>query len=137
LNQVRARAGLTTPLTAGDMTFDRIVHERRIELAFEGHILFDYKRWRIAHNVWDGTPTSQTDLLTNLGKATQKSTQPWGLWPYKLYDPSSPNNGKWLFKEVKPPVVTGFNNFRFGNYYSQIGDNLIAANPKLVRQPNQ
>jgi hypothetical protein len=54
-----------------------------------------------------------------------------------LYDPSSPNNGKWLFKEVKPPVVTGFNNFRFGNYYSQIGDNLIAANPKLVRQPNQ
>jgi hypothetical protein len=137
LNQVRARAGLMTPLTAGDMTFDRIVHERRIELAFEGHILFDYKRWRIAHNVWDGTPTSQTDLLTNLGKATQKSTQPWGLWPYKLYDPSSPNNGKWLFKEVKPPVVTGFNNFRFGNYYSQIGDNLIAANPKLVRQPNQ
>ena len=54
INQVRARAGLTVPLTAGDITFDRIVHERRVELAFEGHILFDYKRWRIAHIVWDG-----------------------------------------------------------------------------------
>lgn len=137
MNQVRARAGLTVPLTTAEITFDRIVHERRVELAFEGHILFDYKRWRIAHQVWDGAPTNLTDLLTNLGKAAQRSTQPWGLWPYKYYNPSSPNNGKWIFKEVKPPVVTGFNTFRFGNYYSQIGDNLIAANPKLIRQPNQ
>ena len=58
MNQVRARAGLTIPLTAGDITFDRIVHERRVELAFEGHVLFDKKRWRIAHLVWDGTPTT-------------------------------------------------------------------------------
>ena len=137
MNQVRTRAGLTTPLTGAAMTFDRIVHERRVELAFEGHTLFDYKRWRIAHIVWDGVPTSQTDLLTNIGKATQRSTQPWGLWPYKYYNPSSPNNGKWLFREVKPPVVTGFNYFRFGNYYSRINDGLIAADPKLVRQPNQ
>lgn len=137
MNQVRARAGLTTPLKATDMTFDRIVHERRVELAFEGHLLFDYKRWRIAHIVWDGVPTSLTDLTTNIGKATQRSTQPWGLWPYKLYDPTSSNNGKWIFKEVRPPVVTGFDYFRLGNYYSQISDALIAANPKLVRQPNQ
>ena len=137
MNQVRARAGLTIPLTPGQITFDRIVHERRVELAFEGHILFDYKRWRIAHIVWDGQPTTLTDLLTNIGKATQRSTQPWGLWPYKLYDPASPNNGKWLYKEVRPPVVTGFDFFRLGNYYSQISDALIAANPKLVRQPNQ
>ena len=137
MNQVRARAGLTIPLVAGDITFDRIVHERRIELAFEGHILFDYKRWRIAHVVWDGVPTSLSDLLNNIGKATQRSTQPWGLWPYKLYDPASPNDGKWLYKEMRPPVVTGFNFFRIGNYYSQISDALIANNPKLIRQPNQ
>ncbi|MBE7172278.1 MAG: RagB/SusD family nutrient uptake outer membrane protein [Williamsia sp.] len=137
MNQVRARAGLTTPLTSTDLSFDRIVHERRVELAFEGHILFDYKRWRIAHIVWDGAQTSLADLGTNIGKATQRSTQPWGLWPYKYYNPASPNNGKWLYKEVKPPVVTGFDFFRFGNYYSQINDAIIAANPKLVRQPNQ
>lgn len=137
MNQVRARAGLITPLAATDITFDRIVHERRVELAFEGHILFDYKRWRIAHIVWNGSPTSLTDLHTNMGLATQKSTQPWGLWSYKYFNPGNPNDGKWIFKEVLPAVVTGNNRFLFGNYYSAIGDNIRSANPKIVRQPNQ
>lgn len=138
MNQVRARAGLTTPLAAGDITFDRIVHERRIELAFEGHILFDMKRWRLAHQVWDGAPTTLADVKSNLGVADAHSTQPWGLWPYKMYNPADPTtNGKWIFKETLPALATGYNKFLFGNYYSQISDNVIAANPKLVRQPNQ
>ena len=137
MNQVRARAGLTTPLVAGDMSFDRIVHERRVELAFEGHILFDMKRWRLAHQVWDGVAVSQSDLLSNIGVATKHSTQPWGLWPYKLYDPTSANNGKWQFRETLPSLVTGTNRFLFGNYYSLISNDVIAANPKIVRQPNQ
>ena len=137
INQVRSRAGLIIPLTAGQITFDRIVHERRVELAFEGHILFDYKRWRIATAVWDGAPTTLTDLLGNIGKATKRSTQPWGLWSYKLYNPASPNNGKWIFREVLPGLVTGSNRFQLGNYYSFINDNIRASNPKIVRQPNQ
>src|SRR6266496_629022 len=134
VNQVRARAGLTTPLSVADITFDRIVHERRVELAFEGHILFDMKRWRLAHVVWNGSATSETDLLSNIGKAAKKNTQPWGLWPYKYYNPSSASNGKWIFKEVLPGPVTGSNLFQFGNYYSRIPDDVIAANPKIVRQ---
>lgn len=137
MNQVRARAGLITPLAVSDVTFDRIVHERRVELAFEGHLLFDYKRWRIAHIIWNGTPTSLTDLKTNIGSATQKSTQPWGLWSYKYFSPGNLNDGKWIFKEVLPAVVTGSNRFLFGNYYSTINDNIRASNPKIVRQPNQ
>ncbi|HEX8677547.1 MAG TPA: RagB/SusD family nutrient uptake outer membrane protein, partial [Segetibacter sp.] len=137
INQVRARAGLTIPLAAGDITFDRIVHERRVELAFEGHILFDLKRWRIAHIVWNGSPTSVADLRSNIGSATQKSTQPWGLWPYRYYNPGNPNDGKWIFKEVLPAAVTGNNRFQFGNYYSAIRNEVLAANPKIVRQPNQ
>jgi hypothetical protein len=138
MNQVRARAGLTVPLVAGDITFDRIVHERRIELAFEGHILFDMKRWRLAHKVWDGNPTSVNDIKTNLGVAGTHSTQPYGLWPYKVYNPADPTtNGKWIFKETLPALATGYNKFLFGNYYSQISNDAIAANPKLVRQPNQ
>jgi hypothetical protein len=137
LNQVRSRAGITTPLAAGDVTFDRIVHERRVELAFEGHTLYDMKRWRLAHQVWDGAPTSLGDIVSNLGKANKRSTQPWGLWPYKIHNPGNPNHGKWIFKEVLPAVVTGSNRFQLGNYYSNIGDNIIAANPKIVRQPNQ
>jgi len=135
---VRARAGLATPLVAADITFDRVVHERRIELAFEGHILFDMKRWRLAHKVWDGTPTSATDIKTSLGVAGTHSTQPWGLWPYKVYNPTDPTtNGKWIFKETRPALATGYNKFQFGNYYSQISNDAIAANPKLIRQPNQ
>lgn len=137
MNQVRARAGLTTPLLSSEITFDRIVHERRVELAFEGHYFFDMKRWRLAHLVWNGTPTSESDLLSGIGVATKKSTQPWGLWPYKYYAPGTADNGKWLFKEVLPSNVTGSNRFRLGNYYSRINDDIIAANPKIIRQPNQ
>jgi hypothetical protein len=137
MNQVRARAGLTTPLTASDITFDRIVHERRVELAFEGHILFDLKRWRLAHVVWDGNKMTVTDLLSNIGTATKRSTQPYGLLPYRLYDPASVNNGKWTYKIALPALVTGANRFRLGNYYSFIDDNIRANNPKIVKQPNQ
>lgn len=137
MNQVRARAGLTTPLAAAQITFDRIVHERRVELAFEGHILFDLKRWRLAHVVWDGNRVTAGELLTNIGKATKRSTQPYGLWPYKYHAPGNPNHGKWLFKIVLPALVTGANNFQLGNYYSFINDEVRANNPKIVRQPNQ
>lgn len=137
MNQVRARAGLTTPLTAGEITFDRIVHERRIELAFEGHLLYDMKRWRLATKRWDGNKITATELVTNIGKADKRSTQPYSLWPYKYHNPGNPNHGKWFYKIVLLPSVTGANNFQLGNYYSFIGDDIRANNPKIVRQPNQ
>jgi hypothetical protein len=137
MNQVRARAGLIIPLTAADITFDRIVHERRVELAFEGHIFYDYKRWRIAHKVWDGNKITPAELVSNIGQATKRSTQPYGLWSYKYFNPGNPNDGKWVFRIVLPVLVTGANNFQFGNYYSQIGSDIIANNPKIVKQPNQ
>jgi hypothetical protein len=137
INLIRQRAGFTTDLTSAEITFDRIVHERRVELAFEGHILYDMRRWRLATKVWDGTATSLSDLRSNIGQADKRSTQPWGLWPYKYYNPASPNNGKWVFKEVLPSKVTGTNRFTLGNYYTFIGDDVRAANPKIVKQPNQ
>jgi hypothetical protein len=135
INQVRARAGLTTPLTL--LTFDRIVHERRVELVFEGHTLYDMKRWRLAHVVWDGGAMTVSQLQANIGSATKRNTQPFGLWPYKYYNPASPDNGKWLFKEVLPSAVTGASRFQFGNYYSTIINDVLSANPKIVKQPNQ
>jgi len=137
MNQVRARAGLTIPLTAGDITFDKIVHERRVELVFEGHTLFDMKRWRIAHIVFDGNAMTVNDLVSNIGSATKRNTQPYGLWPYKLFDPNGPNNGKWIFKIVLPSEVQASDRFAFGNYYSAIFDNILSNNPKLVKNPNQ
>lgn len=137
LNMVRARAGLTTPLAPSEITFDRIVHERKVELAFEGLYFYDMKRWRLATYRWDGVPTTLSDLESNIGNAKKHSTQPWGLWPYKEYDPANPDNVKWVFKETLPALVTGVNRFLIGNYYTQIPDGVIAANPKIVRQPNQ
>ncbi|MDP4185171.1 MAG: RagB/SusD family nutrient uptake outer membrane protein [Bacteroidota bacterium] len=135
LNQVRSRAGLTKPLTESDITFDRIVHERKVELAFEGHEMFDMKRWRLAHVIWDGT--NMTHVTTNLGKADEVSTMIFGLWPYKIYNPGSPNNGKYVFKQVRPSRVTSPHTWRLGNYYSKIGDDVRTNNPKIVKNPNQ
>ena len=135
LNQVRKRAGFNTPLAV--VTFDRIVNERRVELAFEGHLIFDKKRWRLAHIVWDGNQMSETELVTNIGDAKKRSTQPMALWPYKIYNPGAANHNKWIFKIVRNSIVTGSSRFQFGNYYSEINPTILSNNPKIVRQPNQ
>lgn len=136
MNQVRARAGFQKPLVASDITFDRVVHERRVELAFEGHYYYDMKRWRIAHQIMDGNVINITDVSAELGKATKRNTQPLGLWSYKIYNPGGANNGKWLFKVVKLSRVTGADRFQMGNYYSRIGDDIVNNNPKILRNPN-
>lgn len=45
-NKIRERAGVS-PLN--EINMDKIRHERKIELVFEGHRFWDMKRWRIAH----------------------------------------------------------------------------------------
>ena len=134
MNQVRNRAGLVIPLTAGQITFDRIVNERRVELSFENHLLWDMKRWRLAHVVWDG---SNSDLTAQPGKATEPSTRVYSLWPYKVYNPGTANHNKWAFRKVLSGRVTQSHVFRLGNYYSRIGDGIINNNPLIVRNPNQ
>ena len=66
LNELRARAGITVPLTGPDVSFDKIAHERYVELAFEGLHFFDLKRWRLAHVVLDGNPISETEVTQNI-----------------------------------------------------------------------
>lgn len=134
MNQVRRRAGFPIDLTPAEIDFDRIVHERKVELAFENHILWDKKRWRLAHRIWNGVTT---DLTNNPGNALAVSTRVFGLKPFKYYEPGSPNNGKWIFEEFVPAPVFNAHRFRLGNYYSQIGDGIRNNNPKIVRNPNQ
>ncbi|MBD2703558.1 RagB/SusD family nutrient uptake outer membrane protein [Spirosoma sp. BT702] len=134
MKQVRDRAGLTKALTPSEITFDRIVHERKVELSFENHILWDMKRWRLAHVVWDG---SNSDLTTLPGKATEPSTRVFSLWPYKIYDPGGPNHNKWVYRKVLSGRVTQSHIFRLGNYYARINDGIINNNPTILRNPNQ
>tara|TARA_R110002050_G_scaffold171113_2_gene303112 strand:- start:17409 stop:19295 length:1887 start_codon:yes stop_codon:yes gene_type:complete len=137
LNRLRARAGITVDLAPGDVTFNKIAHERYVELAFEGLHFFDLKRWRIAHIVQDGDPISESEVTQNIGVATKRETQPYSIWPYKYYNPGDPNDGKYLYKVLKLSRITGADRFQLGNYYSEIGQNLINSNPLLVRNPNQ
>ncbi|HEX7494701.1 MAG TPA: RagB/SusD family nutrient uptake outer membrane protein [Bacteroidales bacterium] len=50
VNMIRSRNGVDMPpiTDAGDALRQRIYHERRIELAFEGQRFFDVRRWKIA-----------------------------------------------------------------------------------------
>lgn len=137
MNTVRARAGFITPLLASQINFDRIAHERKVELAFEDHTVWDNKRWRIAHLIWNGQSLNENSLVQNIGKADKVNTQPWGLWPYKVVKSANPADVKYIFKIVKPDRVTAAHNFRLGNYYSFINDDVRSNNPKIVRQPNQ
>lgn len=134
MNRVRERAGLTIELQPGDITFDRIVHERKVELAFEGHQLWDMKRWRLAHRVWNG---SSVALPEDPGQADAPSTRIYGLWPYQIHDPGNSDHGQWIFREVIPSVVTNAHQFRLGNYYSRIDSDVMSNNPELVQNPNQ
>lgn len=48
VNKIRKRAGIA-PLIS--INLDKIRHERKVELAFEGHRYWDLRRWRIAKEV--------------------------------------------------------------------------------------
>jgi len=60
VNQIRDRAGIAL-LPSVDR--DKIRHERKIELAFEGHRYWDARRWRTAVNDLSGTKTGLRYVL--------------------------------------------------------------------------
>lgn len=130
MNQIRTRAGITTSLTVTDITFDKIFHERNVEFAFEGLYFFDIKRFRIATKILDGQSISTTEITQNIGLATKRNTQVYGMIPYKTTD------GKFVYKIMKPSPVTGSRHFRDGNYYSEIGQDVLNNNPLIVKNPN-
>ena len=135
MNQVRERAGFTTPLQASEITFDRIVHERRVEFAFEGLRIFDLKRWRLSHKVYNGQRIEFTDL--DPSKADSPSPWVYGLSPFKIWDPGAANHNKYVFQVIRPQQVTNPHHWRMGNYYSRIPDDIMSKNSLLVQNPNQ
>jgi starch-binding outer membrane protein, SusD/RagB family len=58
VNQVRTRARLSGstgfPVNLTDINFDDIIHERRLELALEGHRFFDLMRWNLGQKYVNG-----------------------------------------------------------------------------------
>jgi starch-binding outer membrane protein, SusD/RagB family len=54
INMIRSRAGIVT-LNDEDITIEKIRHERLVELAFENHRYWDYRRWRKSHELFNNT----------------------------------------------------------------------------------
>ena len=85
INQVRARAGVAlinngspwTRATTHDEVFQRIVHERAVELACEGHSYFDLKRWGMLDTLNDRRVCD----ITGTYRWTRKVTDRDYLWP--------------------------------------------------------
>lgn len=128
INKIRKRAGGDAfQLTIAELTFDRIINERRVELAFEDHRYYDLKRWRIADEIWEFNRDSETAVM-------------YGLWPYKIYAPGDPKDGKWLYRKIKighRGTATDMGmpiNFDRTMYYSTYPMN--EGNPYIEMNPN-
>jgi hypothetical protein len=112
INTLRKRAGI---VELGTIDLDKVRHERKVELTFEGHRFWDMKRWRIAH-----LDVSQGGLTNFRGAALC----PW----YHVSD------GKYTF-EIDPNTPKQTRIFLKKNYYTKISSSDINANPAMIQNP--
>lgn len=121
INAVRERAGFPAN-SIKTLTNDILRNERRVELAFEDHRFFDLKRWRVAHQVWNGNENNENAVV-------------FGLYSYRIIRPGHADNNKFIFEKIRPTRFRRARMFRMANYYSSIDQNVINNNPKIVRNP--
>lgn len=107
VNMVRERAGIA-PLTSVD--HKAIEHERKVELAFEGHRYWDARRWRVAADELKGDRHGLQFILDY-------------------------NTRNYRIKKI--PISTGALSLRFpeSNYYLPIGLSRIGVNSNLIENP--
>ena len=123
VNRVRERAGFpANSLTT--LTRLKLENERRVELAFEDHRVWDLKRWRRASVLWNGSSANPNAVM-------------YALYPYRIVRPGDSHNDKYVFLKLQVPRFRAPRNFRLGNYYSAIDQGVLNNNPKLVRNPFQ
>lgn len=108
INTVRKRAGLPDLLNGldKDAMRERIRHERRIELAFEGKRFYDIRRWKMAAPIF--------------------SKPMYGM---KI----TVNNGKLQYEKIEVRKIT-FDPTK--NYLLPIPQYAIDQNPQLEQNPN-
>lgn len=108
-NEVRGRAGMPA-LTEVEITEDKIRQERQVELAFEEHVFWDLRRWRIA-----------VEELDNKARHKTTWTKDFDTGHYFLKMEHGDKGRVRLHPER--------------NYYYALGLGRIADNPKLVENP--
>ena len=125
INTLRERAGFpANSLTT--LTLAKIQNERRVELAFEDHRVWDLKRWRIADQVWNG-------------QANNPIAQVGALYGYRVIRPGdAARDGKYVYDRIdKAPRIQSPRLFREQNYYTYIPQSVRDNNPLIVRNPFQ
>lgn len=123
VNKIRERAGFG-PNSLAALTLDMLMNERRVELAFEDHRVWDLIRWRRAHTIWGGTATPSATITA--------------LYPYRIVRPGDPaRDGKYVFVKMTAPRMRAPRFFQLQNYYTFIPQNIIDNNPSIVRNPLQ
>jgi len=115
INMIRGRAGIA-PVASVDM--DKIRHERRIELAFETHRMFDMRRWRIAGQVMNKVFHGIVPVLR----------LPENTYSYRKNCADNREDG------INAEVSRYFNIDKM--YYFPLGETLINNNPNLKENPN-
>lgn len=120
-NTLRERAGFPAN-SLKSITLARLQNERRVELAFEDHRVWDLMRWRIAHEVWNGNASNPDAVI-------------YALYPYRVVRPGHPTHGKYVFDKLVAPRFRAPRFFQMGNYYSSIDQAVIDNNPKIIRNP--
>jgi hypothetical protein len=93
IDKVRARAGLAPCAVADEAT---LRHERRCELAMEGHRWFDIVRWNIAYETitaYEATESAEYQAQVKLGGGFRKGTHEILPIPYDeiLLNPTKMN----------------------------------------------
>ncbi len=109
MNQIRDRAGMPS-LSLGEITEEKIRQERRCELAFEEHVFWDLRRWRIAVQELDNKRRHRLHYRFNANTET-----------YTI--------------EIADGDLGGVRLHPERNYYYALGLNRLADNPKLIENP--
>lgn len=109
LNEIRGRAGIRL-LELHEVDLEKVRHERLVELAFENHRWWDYRRWRISDEIFNNSRFSM-------------------LKPYYDLDADA-------YRFEKGIAGRFPKTFDVRVYYEQIDPGEISRNPKLVPNPN-
>lgn len=120
-NTLRERAGFPAN-SLKTINLEKLQNERRVELAFEDHRVWDLMRWRTAHEVWNGNSANPDAMI-------------YALYPYRVVRPGHATHGKYVFDKLVAPRFRAPRFFQVANYYSFIPQNAIDNNPKIVRNP--
>jgi hypothetical protein len=123
VNQVRQRAGFPANSLA-TLNLARLINERRVELAYEDHRVWDLIRWRQAHIIWNGS-------------ASNPAANALALYPYRVIDKTHlALDGKYVFDRFPAPKFKSPRFFNLqGNYYSEISQAVRDNNPQIVKNP--